>query len=151
MLALLSLVVSATAMAQGMKVVDFKLLETDLTANTRGTSKLDQNGETAALIKIQTPEKGFTFDGGSLGIVATEQHAGELWLYVPRRAQKLIVQHPAFGVMRDYFYPGPINGGRTYEMLIDIGTGRYATLTSQVAGSEIYIDGKPSGTAPLYN
>ncbi len=31
-------------MAQGMKVVDFKLLENDLTANTRGTEKMDQNG-----------------------------------------------------------------------------------------------------------
>ena len=142
---------SYQAMAQGMKVVEFKLLETDLTANTRGTSKLDQNGETAALIKIQTPERGFTFDGGSLGIVATEEHAGEIWLYVPRRAQKLIVQHPAFGVMRDFYYPVPITGARTYEMLIDIGTGRYANITSQVAGSEIYIDGAPVGKSPVYN
>ena len=150
-LSFVTLAVSVQAMAQGMKVVTFKLLETDLTANTRGTSKLDQNGETAALIKIQTPERGFTFDGGSLGIVATEEHAGEIWLYVPRRAQKLIVQHPAFGVMRDFYYPVPITGARTYEMLIDIGTGRYANITSQVAGSEIYIDGEPVGPSPVYN
>ncbi len=139
------------AMAQGMKVVEFKLLENDLTANTRGTEKMDQNGERAALIKIQTPERGFTFDGGSLGIVATEEHAGEIWLYVPRRAQKLIVQHPAFGVMRDFFYPIPVEGARTYEMLIDIGTGRYANITSQVAGSQIYIDNENVGEAPIYN
>lgn len=139
------------SMAQGMKVVEFKLLETDLTANTRGTSKVDQNGETAALIKIQTPERNFSFDGGSLGIVATEEHAGEIWLYVPRRAQKLIVSHPDFGVMRDFFYPIPITGARTYEMLIDIGTGRYANITSQVAESEIYIDGAPVGKSPIYN
>ena len=138
------------SMAQ-MKVVDFKLLENDLTANTRGTEKMDQNGERAALIKIQTPERGFTFDGGSLGIVATEEHAGEIWLYVPRRAQKLIVQHPAFGVMRDFYYPIPITGARTYEMLLDIGTGRYANLTSQVASSEIYVDGEHVGTSPVYN
>lgn len=148
----ISLVLAVQAMAQGnMKVVEFKLLETDLTANTRGTSKLDQNGETAALIKIQTPERGFTFDGGSLGIVATEEHAGEIWLYVPRRAQKLIVQHPAFGVMRDFFYPIPITGARTYEMLIDIGTGRYANITSQVAESRIYVDGVDVGQSPVYN
>jgi len=150
-LSLLCAVAVTYTMAQGMKVVEFKLLENDLTANTHGTSKQDQNGETAALIKIQTPERGFTFDGGSLGIVATEEHAGEIWLYVPRRAQKLIVQHAAFGVMRDFFYPIPITGGRTYEMLIDIGTGRYATITSQKAGSEIYIDGTPAGKAPVYN
>ena len=150
-LTVLCLTVAMQAMAQGMKVVEFKLLENDLTANTRGTEKMDQNGERAALIKIQTPERGFTFDGGSLGIVATEEHAGEIWLYVPRRAQKLIVSHPAFGVMRDYFYPIPVSGGRTYEMLIDIGTGRYATITSQVAGSQIYIDGENVGPAPIYN
>ena len=145
------LAVATGAMAQGMKVVEFKLLENDLTANTRGTEKMDQNGERAALIKIQTPERGFTFDGGSLGIVATEEHAGEIWLYVPRRAQKLIVQHPAFGVLRDWYYPIPVEGARTYEMLIDIGTGRYANITSQVAESEIYIDGAPVGKSPLYN
>ena len=145
------LAVAVQMMAQGMKVVEFKLLENDLTANTRGTEKMDQNGERAALIKIQTPERGFTFDGGSLGIVATEEHAGEIWLYVPRRAQKLIVQHPAFGVMRDFFYPIPVSGGRTYEMLIDIGTGRYTNITSQVAGSTIYVDNEPIGVAPIYN
>ena len=60
---------SLSSFAQGLNVVSFKLLETDLTANTRGTQKMDQNGETAALIKIVTPEQGFMFDGGSLGIV----------------------------------------------------------------------------------
>ena len=145
------LTVAMQTWAQGMKVVEFKLLENDLTANTRGTEKMDQNGERSALIKIQTPERGFTFDGGSLGIVATEEHAGEIWLYVPRRAQKLIVQHPAFGVMRDFYYPIPVSGGRTYEMLIDIGTGRYTNITSQVAGSTIYVDGENLGTGPIYN
>ncbi|MBP5713519.1 MAG: PEGA domain-containing protein [Prevotella sp.] len=146
-----SLAFTTGVVAQGLKVVDFKLLETDLTANTHGTSKQDQNGETAALIKIVTPERGFTFDGGSLGIVATEEHAGEIWLYVPRRAQKLIIRHQTFGVLRDFFYPIPIEGARTYEMLIDIGTGRYATITTQVAKANVYIDGENCGEAPLYN
>lgn len=150
-LTLLCMAVATTAMAQSMKVASFKLLETDLTANTRGTSKLDQNGETAALIKIQTPERGFTFDGGTLGIVAHEEHAGEIWLYVPRRAQKLIISHPQFGVLRDWNYPIPVSGARTYEMLIDIGTGRYANITSQVAGSQIYVDNEPVGPSPVYN
>ena len=73
------------SVAQDMKVVDFKLLENDLTANRYETQKLDQNGERTALIKIVTPERGFAFDGGSLGIVATEEHTGEIWLYVPLR------------------------------------------------------------------
>ena len=153
---LLTFIVSCLAstvftMAQKMDVVDFRLLETDLTANTHGTLKVDQNGETAALIKIQTPERGFTFDGGSLGIVATEEHSGEIWLYVPRRAMKLTVQHKDYGVMRDYNYPISIEGGRTYEMFIDIGIGRYVTITSQIARSTIYIDGENVGEAPIHN
>ena len=135
--------------AQNMKVLKFQLLENDLTANTRGTQKLDMNGETAALIKIQTPERGFSFDGGMQGIVATEEHSGEIWLYLPRRAQKLIIQHPDYGVLRDYYYPINIEGGKTYEMLIDIGTGRYATITSGVAKANIIIDGDDCGTSPV--
>lgn len=135
--------------AQNMKVLDFKLLENDLTANRYGTRKVDQNGETAALIKIVTPEKGFSFDGGSLGIVATEEHTGEIWLYVPRQSQKLIIQHQDYGVLRDYYYPINIQGGKTYEMLIDIGTGRYATITSGVAKATIFVDGDDCGISPV--
>ena len=101
-----------------MKVTSFKLLETDLTANTRGTQKLDSNGELAALVKIVTPERGFAFDGGALGIVSTEERTGEIWVYVPRRAQKLTILHSTLGVLRDYYYPVAINGGRTYEMVL---------------------------------
>lgn len=137
------------ATAQNMKVIDFRLLENDLTANTRGTQKVDMNGETAALIKIQTPERGFSFDGGMQGIVASEEHAGEIWLYLPRRAQKLIIQHPDYGVLRDYYYPINIEGGKTYEMLIDIGTGRYATITSDVAKATIFVDGDDCGISPV--
>ena len=148
-LLLLCVTIALQTMAQNMKVIDFQLLDRDLTANTKGTQRLDQNGETAALIKIATPERGFSFDGGMQGIVATEEHVGEIWLYVPRRAQKLIIQHPDYGVLREYFYPISIEGGRTYEMLIDIGTGRYATITTGVAKSEVYVDGEPCGVSPV--
>ena len=146
---LLLTVAVVTAGAQNMKVLQFRLLENDLTAAIQGTRKIDMNGETSALIKIQTPERGFSFDGGMQGIVASEEHAGEIWLYVPRRAQKLIVQHPDYGVLRDYFYPINIEGGKTYEMLIDIGTGRYATITSGVAKAKIFIDGDDCGISPV--
>ena len=135
--------------AQNMKVLQFRLLENDLTAAIQGTRKIDMNGETSALIKIQTPERGFSFDGGMQGIVASEEHAGEIWLYLPRRAQKLIIQHPDYGVLRDYYYPINIEGGKTYEMLIDIGTGRYATITSGLAKANIIIDGDDCGTSPV--
>ncbi len=136
-------------LAQDLKVIDFRHLENDLTANRHGTQMIDQNGETAALIKIQTPERGFVFDGGSLGVVDAVEHTGEIWLYVPRRSQKLTIQHKDYGVLRDYYYPVPIEGGHTYEMLLDIGTGRYATITTGVAKAEVYVDGENCGTSPV--
>ena len=135
--------------AQNIKVTKFELLENDLTANTHGTEKLDQNGEKAALIKIQAPEHGFTFDGGSLGIVASEEHESEIWLYVPRRAKKLTIQHKDYGVLREYYYTVPVEGARTYEMYLDIGIGRYVTITSEMANSTIYVDGEVVGQSPV--
>ena len=143
------LMAALPAGGQNIKVLQFNLLENDMTANLHGTQKLDQNGEKAALIKIQAPEKGFTFDGGSMGIVAREDHEGEIWLYVPRRSKKLTIQHKDYSVLRDYYYDIPVEGARTYEMYLDIGIGRYVTITSQVANSTIYIDGENCGTAPV--
>lgn len=143
--------ISLPVMADGISVISFKLLESDLTANTYGTQKLDQNGDKAALIKIVTPERGFQFNGGSLGIVGTEEKAAEIWLYVPARAQRLTITHQIFGVLRDYYYPVSIQGGRTYEMLLDIGTGRYVNITTTQAKSSVTIDGEYLGEAPIYN
>lgn len=144
-------IISLSATADGISVASFKLLETDLTATMQGTSKKDQNGETAALIKIVTQEQGFSFDGGSLGIVGSENKNGEIWLYVPRHAQKLTITHKSFGVLRDYYYPIPIQGAKTYEMLLDIGIGRYVTITTSQAQSNVTIDGEFIGKAPIYN
>ena len=151
-LLLLALIaVSQSVWADGISVLGFRLLETDLTANTRGTEKRDQNGDKAALIKIVTPERGFLFNGGSLGIVGTEEKAAEIWLYVPPRAQKLTITHQGFGILRDYYYPVSIQGGRTYEMLLDIGTGRYVTITTSQAKSDVTVDGEYLGQSPIYN
>lgn len=74
--------------AQSISVKSFSLLDTDLTANTAGTIEKDQNGETAALIKVVTTQTGFTFDGGVLGIVKTKQTPGEVWVYIPKGSKK---------------------------------------------------------------
>lgn len=145
----LCLSTSLPDLAQDMKVISFRLLEKDLTAIRHDTQKIDQNGETAVLIKVVTPEKGFRFDGGSLGIVAAEEHTGEIWLYLPRHALKLTIQHPDYGILRDYYYPIAVEGGRTYEMLIDIGTGRYTNITSAVAKARIFVDGDDCGISPV--
>ena len=135
--------------AQTIKVEDLSLLPNDLSANTVGTMKKDQNGETSALIKVVTSDKGFTFDGGSLGVVATEQHTGEIWVYVPRGSRKITIKHQYYGVLRDYYYPIPIESGKTYEMLLDLGIGRYVTLSADLAQAQIYVDGEYCGESPI--
>ena len=138
--------------AQEMKVTSFKRLDNDLTAKRQGTSRVDFNGRTAALIRVITPGKGYAFDGGSLGIVGNvEYHSGEIWVYVPERAQKITISHETYGVLRDYYYTEPIEGGSTYEMLLDPGVGRYCNITSSIAGASLFVDGDSIGVTPIAN
>lgn len=145
------LLFTTSGLAQQLGVKNFRLLENDLTAKWKETAEKDQNGELAALIRIVSPERGFEFEGGSLGIVGTRQKTGETWLYIPGYTEKITIKHQDFGVLRDYRFPIPVEGGRTYEMLLDIGTGRYVTITSSVVGSDLYIDEHHIGTSPCYN
>ncbi len=135
-----------------MRVVGFRYLENDLTATRPGTRKTDQNGETCAIIKIITREHGFTYDLGSLGHVAVDEtHPGEIWLYVPHGVTHLTMNHAKIGHLSKYIFPQSVDKGRTYELLLDIGTGRYVTFTASRAGADIEIDGQYVDKAPIYN
>lgn len=123
--------------AQVITVSSFKLLETDLTANTVGTIETDQNGETAALIKVVTTQTGFFFDGGALGIVKTKQTPGEVWVYIPRGSKKISIKHPQLGVLRDYYFPITIEAARTYEMTLI--TGEVQTVIKQSRTSQYVV------------
>ena len=123
--------------AQTFSVSSFKLLDTDLTANTDGTMEIDQNGETAALIKVVTTQTGFTFDGGALGIVKTKQTPGEIWVYIPRGSKKISIKHAELGVLRDYYFPCSIESGRTYEMVLI--SGEVQTIVKQARTSQYVV------------
>lgn len=115
------LMLSAGALlGQSISVKSFKALPMDMTASSLEGKRIDQNGDVAALIKIVTTETGFTFEGGTLGIVDAKQETGELWVWVPRAARKITIKHQKFGVLRDYRYPIEIEAERTYEMVLDI-------------------------------
>lgn len=120
---------SLHANGQSISVSSFKLIENDLTANTAGTMERDQNGETAALIKVVTSETGFSFDGGMVGIVKAKQEVGEIWVYVPHGIKKMSIRHPQLGVLRDYYFPISVDKARTYEMVIT--TGKVQTIVNQ--------------------
>ena len=136
--------------AQSISVSSFRLLSNDLTANTNGTEVLDQNGEKAALIKVVTTQMGFTFEGGALGICATKQKNGEIWVYVPQKSKKITIRHQSLGVLRDYSFPCAIEAARTYEMVLTSGVvetvvkkdagGNFLTITVQPENASVYID-----------
>ena len=145
---ILLFLISISCYSQTMSVSSFKLLETDLDANTPGSSEKDQNGETAALIKVVTTQTGFTFDGGSLGIVKTKQTPGEIWVYIPRGAKKITIKHPQLGVLRDYYFTCPIEAARTYEMVLV--TGSVQTIVNQDAGGQYLVMSVDPPTAIVY-
>ena len=105
-----------------MSVADFRLEEKDMTANTTGTMKMDKNGEKAALIKIETTEKDFLFDVGSLGVEAiewqNEQHPAEIWLYVPFGVKTITIQHPVLGSITSYDLGQSLKRAKTYRLVL---------------------------------
>ena len=120
---ILSLFLGLMANAQNnISVASFRLAETDLDANTHGTQVLDQNGNTCALIKVETTQTGFAFDVGMMGITKVEQHTGEIWVYVPFGVKHITIQHQQLGTLRDYYFPCPIQEARTYIMQLTTGT-----------------------------
>ena len=138
--------------AQTLSVESFRLLENDLAANTQGTMMRDQNGEVAALIRVVTSEKGFVFDGGMMGIVGTKQDVGEILLYVPHGIQKITIKHDQLGVLRDYYFPIPIEKARTYELKLVSGrvktiieeeqTTQFLVLKVDPPTASVYLDGR---------
>lgn len=95
-------------------VTSFRALETDLDA--RLYPEFDQNGKKAALIKVVTNEKGFSFDVGIMGVVGTRQEVGEIWVYVPEGILKMTIRHKDYGVIRDFRLEIPVTSGSVYEL-----------------------------------
>lgn len=133
----ISILCLCTAFAQNISVASFSMLENDLTANTQGTIVYDQNGEKCALIKVETTQTGFTFDAGSLGVVKTEQHTAEVWVYVPEGVKRLTISHPQLGIVRDYDLGVSVQKAKTY--LLKLTTGKVTTVVEDVVTSQFLI------------
>lgn len=118
-LILLTLLDLSLAHAQDFSIKDFFLAQTDLTANTPGTMVRDQNGNVCALIKVETPLDDITYDVGILGICQTKRVGGEFWLYVPFGIRKINIGHKDMGVIRDFYFPIPIESACTYILKLN--------------------------------
>ena len=168
---LILLAITLTLAAQNISVASFTLDEKDLTANLSGTSVEDQNGQKCALLRIQTTEKGFTFDVGVLGVQKVDDSkVGEIWVYVPAGVRRITIRHQQLGTLKDYYFPVNITAAKTYYMQLttaqiqtivkkavtlaaddtqDINcrleNGRPITITAP-EGADIYIDNKKVAT-----
>ena len=132
--ALILFFITTLVYGQEMSVKSFYLAENDLTANIPGTMVHDQNGNVCALIKVETPLDGFSFDVGVLGVSEVKREGGEIWVYVPYGIRRITLSHPQFGVVRDFQIPCAIESGRTYIMKIVAGTVR--TIVEHTASKQ---------------
>lgn len=123
-------------------------------AQLQGTEREDGNGRRAAIIKVRTTEKGFTFDNGVMGLVGdVEQRPGEIWVYVPGKTKKLTIQHPTLGMIREYRFPISVEAGRCYELVLvsgrvhtvveELPTQQYVVFEVQPADALIEIEEEP--------
>ena len=152
---LLVLFAAFSTKAQNISVASFRLLEMDMTANLEPNIRIDQNGYTCALIKMVTIETGFTWNVGVMGITDTQQQAGEIWVWVPFGVKHLTIGHPRFGILRDYYFPIPIEKARTYELVLktngpgpdeDLG-GSFLVMSVNPTNAMVSVDGQLLKTA----
>ena len=90
LLTILLLFISITLNAQEITVKAFSELTNDLSART--SRRYDINDEACALIKVQFPKPGATFEGMIIGDV--EFRNGEYWIYVSKGTKRLTVHLP---------------------------------------------------------
>ncbi len=145
--------------AQNINVKTFRSLPNDQTARVH-EPEIDQNGEKCALIKVVTNQKGFVWEGGTLGITKVESKTGEYWVYIPRGAKKITIKHDKLGVLRDYLYPEAIKKATVFEMVLttaEVETivkeesikSQWLIISSQPNGADVYINNNHKGQTPF--
>ena len=124
-------------------VSSFKALEMDLDARLH--PEIDENGKKAALVKVVTGERGFSFDVGIMGIVGIRQEVGEIWVYIPENVRRMTIRHKDFGVIRDYEFGVPVVSACVYELVLHTPERGSALQVSDKAASGIV----PAASAPV--
>lgn len=108
---------ASLASAQHITVESFDPAPYDLTANLEGTTVYDQNGNECALIRIQTTQKGFSFDVGLLRVrKVDDEKVGEIWVYVPAGVKYITIRHDQLGTLEKYKFGVNIEKKKTYVM-----------------------------------
>lgn len=134
-----------------MSIESFRCLDNDLSA--RVAKVKDQNGELCALIRLNTPERGFEFSGCS--IATTEQKTGEIWVFVSPGVKFITIKHRDFGAIINYQFDESIKSGYAYEMKLRTArikqiieesiTEQYLIIESNTPDAKIFINDEYAG------
>ena len=134
------------AFSQNMSVESFRCLDNDLSA--RVAKVKDINGELCALIRLNTPERGFEFSG--CNVEKTEQKTGEIWVFVSPGVKFITIKHRDFGAIINYPFPESIKSGYAYEMKLRTArikqiieesiTEQYLIIESNTPDAKIFIN-----------
>lgn len=114
-LLLLTLLQCLSISAQ-IRITEFQRLAGDPAAVDPETLCRDREGDLCAVLKLETPLSGWTFETGLAGIMDVRYERGAIYLYVPCSVRKLTVAHVEYGVLRDWEIPESLTGGCTYAM-----------------------------------
>ncbi|MDA3910287.1 MAG: PEGA domain-containing protein [Bacteroidales bacterium] len=159
LLVVLLVLMSQFSVGQSISVASFEKRSNDMDARIHSPVK-DQNGDLCALLKIETTETGFVFEGGSLGIMKTEKKTGEYWVYVPYGSKRISIKHDQLGILRDYMFPEPIEKATVYLMKLTTATLRtivedvviesqWLVINSEPTGANVFIDDQLAGSTPF--
>ena len=114
---ILTLLISAVAGAQSIRISDFKPSIADAAAPD---AVLDADGALCAVLRMETRESGWTFEAGMAGITDVMYGKDVIYVYVPAGARILSVAHPNATPLRNWDIPQRLEPGRTYSMKLEI-------------------------------
>ena len=128
---LFSILLCAVSTAQRVGVKDFKWL-----SSGEVTLRDSQTGNKCALIYIQTPETGWTFEAGSgTWIEDVRQDNGVISLYLSADVRTLSFSLPGYTPLRDWIISPSLKAGDSYTLTLTAGSSALKTSGSRSYGT----------------
>ena len=142
---------AVAAVAQTMSVAGFEERLMDMDARVTHPVT-DPNGQTCALIKVETTQTGFGFDTGVIQVVKTEQKIGEVWVYVQPRVKKITIMHQDYEPVRDYYFPtGALKEATVYLLKLRTAGAPVQAASTQQHSGFLIINSEPQGAEVWLN
>ena len=142
---------AVAAVAQTMSVAGFEERPMDMDARVTHPVT-DPNGQTCALIQVETTQTGFGFDTGVIQVVKTEQKIGEVWVYVQPRVKKITIMHQDYEPVRDYYFPtGALKEATVYLLKLRTAGAPVQAASTQQHSGFLIINSEPQGAEVWLN